>query len=216
MWIAKIKLNGQKSLLGSRCKKFNVSWRGYPLSIDKDNKNLKIYFIGFVFGSEQNKKAFVKDLRSDDRMIYLESNQKFMIGKFQEPIRHYSAYHYKFFHLDPMFIGENGMELWTIGSWERDKIIDFVNLVEKTHLGELLSIKENLRSGVSIISAHPELTSQQRKAVELAALNGYYEYPRRATLNKLAKMANLSFSTYQAHLRKLIPFGVDTLRKTVQ
>jgi predicted DNA binding protein len=60
------------------------------------------------------------------------------------------------------------------------------------------------------MTLHPELTDKQKTAIELAIKNGYYEYPRKIELKKLAKIMKVSYSTYQAHLRKaeksLIPF----------
>ncbi len=52
-------------------------------------------------------------------------------------------------------------------------------------------------------------------AVALAAGEGYYTYPRKSDVQDLAKIAKLSFSTFQEHLRKaenkLIPFTVKKL-----
>jgi predicted DNA binding protein len=47
-------------------------------------------------------------------------------------------------------------------------------------------------------------------AMELAIKNGYYHSPRNISVEQLAKLAKLSFSTFQVHLRKaeekLIPY----------
>jgi predicted DNA binding protein len=67
---------------------------------------------------------------------------------------------------------------------------------------ELISVKEEKITSFTITSIQPELTNKQKRAVELAINNDYYEYPRKIELKKLAKLMNLSYSTYQAHLRK--------------
>lgn len=46
------------------------------------------------------------------------------------------------------------------------------------------------------------LTDQQRKALQLAIFNGYYEWPRRTNLEELARLMGISRQAYQAHLRK--------------
>ena len=55
----------------------------------------------------------------------------------------------------------------------------------------------------------PNLTQLQKQAIELAIQQGYYRTPRKIDLRKLARIMNLSLSTYQQHLRaaeeKLIP-----------
>jgi hypothetical protein len=48
----------------------------------------------------------------------------------------------------------------------------------------------------------PKITVKQRKALELAVHGGYYDYPRKITLEDLAKQMGVSYATYQAHLRK--------------
>ena len=48
----------------------------------------------------------------------------------------------------------------------------------------------------------PFLSKNQRKALELAFANGYYDYPRKIELKDLAKQMNLSLSTYREHLRR--------------
>ena len=51
---------------------------------------------------------------------------------------------------------------------------------------------------------------KQKQAIELAIKRGYYTSPRKISLQELAKISKLSFSTFQVHLRKaeekLIPF----------
>lgn len=217
MWVARVKLNGEKALIGSRCKKFGVKWTGYPISTYRLNNSLYLYFIGFVHGPEENKKEFVKDLKKEKRIVNVEENGGFVIGKLKEPVKHVPAYHYKFIHIEPAYIQECGTESWTLGSWVKKDLIDFADLVEETHEGELLSIKMEKINDFGILSVQPKITKKQREAIELAANNGYYDYPRKITLEKLAKLMNLSFSTYQAHLRKaeqkLLPFVLNRMNK---
>ncbi len=46
------------------------------------------------------------------------------------------------------------------------------------------------------------LTEKQREALRLAAMYEYYRWPRRLTLEELAKIAGLSRKVFQDHLRK--------------
>ena len=48
----------------------------------------------------------------------------------------------------------------------------------------------------------PKLTEKQKKALSSAIKNGYYGYPRKATLKQLAKDVGVSLSTFQFHLAK--------------
>ncbi len=81
---------------------------------------------------------------------------------------------------------------------------------------KLIFIKEKQIKNISIIQQQPELTDKQKTALELAIKNGYYKYPRKIELKRLAKLMNLSYSTYQAHIRKaeqkLLPFFFDKIK----
>jgi len=210
MWVAKIKLSGEKALIGSRAKKFNVSVSGYPISSFIKRGGIFVYLVGFVFGEERNKKRFIRDLKKDTRVLHLEGKGDFIIAQIKESLKVKAMYHHRIIHLQPVMINEEGFEFWTIGSWNRKDLEEFVKLVEKQYNGKLISIKQEKITNFSIVSVQPKLTNKQKKALELAIKYGYYEYPRKISLEKLAKMMNLSYSTYQAHLRKaeqkLLPF----------
>lgn len=202
MWVAKIKLNGENAIIGSRCKKFNVSVSGYPISTFYDSKTIHIYTAYFIFGEDTNIKAFIKDLRKDDKVLHIENKGNFIISQIKEPAKHACAYHHSIIHLKPLIIKENGIEFWVLGSWNKEYLNNFLNLIEKSHNGELLSVKKEKINNFSIISMRTELTNNQEKAVESAMRNGYYNYPRDIEIKKLANLNKISYSTYHAHLRK--------------
>ncbi len=210
MWVARIRINGSDALLGSRALRFNIALSGYPVSSFISDDWIHVYLVGFVFGADIDKKAFLRDLKRDDRVVHLETNNDFIILQIKEPLSLKPMYHHRIVHLKPVIISSNGSELWTIGSWDRNDLNDFVKLVDEFYDGELLVIKKEHIKSFSIISFQPELTNKQRSALELAIREGYYDYPRRVTLEDLALMMNVSYSTFQAHLRKaekkLLPF----------
>ncbi len=210
MWVAKIKLNGENALIGSRCKKFNVSVSGYPVSSFHDMDCIYSYAFYFIYGDEKNIQNFIKDLKKDERVLHIESKGNFIVSQIKEPVKYVKVYSHNLIHLKPLVINNDGTQFWTLGSWNRENLNDFIELAERVHNGELLSIKEEKIDNFSIFSMQPNLTIKQKKALETAIANGYYEYPRKTELKKLAKLRNLSYSTYQAHIRKaegkLFPF----------
>lgn len=211
MWVAKIKMNGEKALFGSRTKAFGISLSGYPVSVFERADGIYVYVVCFVFGGSRNIREFVHDLKRDRRVINLEQQGNFLIGQIREPRDFGPIYNSKIIYLEPAIITDRGEEFFTLGSWDKKELATFVNLVETTHQGELLSIRQEKINSVSIVSIQPELTTQQRKAMEIAVQHGYYHYPRKTDLERLAKLMNVSYSTYQAHLRKaekkLLPFA---------
>ena len=119
-------------------------------------------------------------------------------------------YDHRIINLEPIFIDEEGYNYWTIGSWNKKELIEFVKVVEKEYNGKLMSMTQQKIINFSILSIQPQLTSKQKKAIELAIKENYYDYPRKVELRDLAKIMKISYSTFQAHLRKaekkLIPF----------
>jgi len=92
---------------------------------------------------------------------------------------------------------DHGFERWTVLA---EKPEDLTNLIHDLNkLGELIVEK--------IGKYEPErglfnLTEKQLRALKLALSNGYYEWPRRITLDELAAIAGVTRRTFQDHLRK--------------
>ena len=61
--------------------------------------------------------------------------------------------------------------------------------------------KEKLKN-FGFLTIFPELTKKQEEILNLALNNGYYEYPRKISLDKLTVLTKTSFSTIQEHIRK--------------
>lgn len=210
MWVARFKINGEKGSMGSRTKKYNISVQGYPISFYETNKGIHIYLIGFVLGNDRNKKAFIKDLKTSKKVVHLENKGNLIMAQILEPLNLKKMYSHKLINLKPIFIDEKGFNYWTLGSWDKKELIRFAKTVEKEYGGELMSVSEEKINDFSIIHMQPKTTKKQNQAMELAIKNGYYEYPRKIGLERLAKIMKISYSTYQAHLRKaekkLLPF----------
>lgn len=213
MWIAKIKIRGEEGLFGSRAKKHNVSVAGYPISIKKKENYLLVDTVAFLFGKEQNKKKFVSDLKKSKEIINLEANGDFIIAQVKDPKELEPAYPESIMSIEPVLIDSNGDNFYTIGSWNRKELNKFLNFVSKRYKVELLKIEKRKLSNFSLAKLRPELTNKQKSAIELAIKQGYYKYPRKTSVEKLAKISNVSFSAFHAHLRKaeqkLLPFYLE-------
>lgn len=210
MWVAKVKLSGEMGRIGSRTKKFNISVQGFPISFYAKKDGIYVYMVGFLFGEQRNKEKFIKDIKKEKGVLHFENKDDFIIAQVIEPLKLAPMYDSKIINLEPVFIDEEGYNHWTIGSWDKEDLMAFIKVVEKEYKGELISINQKKITNFSIISMQPELTDKQKRAMELAIKENYYSYPRKAELRDLAKIMKISYSTFQAHLRKaeqkLIPF----------
>ncbi len=210
MWVARIKLSGKDALIGSKATKHKVNLFGFPLSYYYEKDWIIVHIAGTLLGKEENKKRFVKDLKKEARTIDFELNNDFFIGTIREPIYAKDIYNKEIIHLAPALISEFGYEIITVGCFKREPLNKIIKLIQRTHKGKLVSIQQRAIRSVSVMRVHPELTDKQKQAMELAIKHGYYYSPRKIDLPTLAKMAGISYSTFQVHLRKaeqkLIPY----------
>ncbi|MDP3027578.1 MAG: helix-turn-helix domain-containing protein [Nanoarchaeota archaeon] len=210
MWTAKISFDGSKALIGSRTLKYKVNLFAFPLSYFYEKNWIIVNITGILLGEEKNKKGFTKDLKESGRLINLELNGDFFIGTIKEPIYAKTIYNKNIIHLAPALIDENGQEIINIACFEKKQLNKAITTLEKAFPTKIYYIKERKIKNISIIKENPELTDKQKQAMNLAIKNGYYNYPRKTSIEELAKLSNLSFSTFHAHLRKaeqkLLPF----------
>ena len=210
MWICKIKVEGEKFLLGRKAKKFNVDLVGYPLSHKKTKKELIITVCGLVFGEEKTKKLFFKDMENDKNIKKFEFKDDFSISSMSQPLESEPLYNPEIIYINPIIISKQGYIIWELASWEKKNLDRIIGFAVKYFNGKILKFKEEKISNISILRLLPELTKKQKLALEIAIKNGYYEVPKKITMEKLAKVMGVCFSTYQVHLsraeKKIMPF----------
>jgi predicted DNA binding protein len=202
MWVAKIKLSEEGTLIGSKAIKHKITIIGMPLSFQHNSNEVIVNVAGTIFGDTKNKINFYNDLKREKRTLNLERNKDFIIGTIIEPKYTELIYNHKIIHISPAIISDKGYEIITIGCFDRLSLNKAVNAIRDNLKGEIIFIKNQKISSASITTTQPELTNKQKNAINLAIKNGYYNSPRKIDLKQLAKLANLSFSTYQVHLRK--------------
>jgi len=203
MWVLKLKVNSEKQPLGSLVVKHNVSMASYVLSYYKDKKNLYLTGAGFIFGEEKNKKAFLKELESQDWVLNYEEKGDFGIGILKEPLFTEAFWHPEIIQIEPIIIRPNEKaHIWSFASFNRKLLEKTLEVAEKYLNAKVIKFKEEKISNISFTKLLPELTKNQKKALELAINHGYYDYPKKIKMEKLAKLMGISYSTYQAHLKK--------------
>ncbi len=208
MWIAKIELK-HNCVIGKRCAKFQCTSVGYPLDFYEEKGNLYYFHFEKLAGEEKNKEKFIADLKKDKRIENLEAENDTIFFTYKTkasgemPTQSYLK---KVFHLKPVFVDTKGVEHWEIGSWKKESLIQFIEQIKKYTEGlesfKLIKIVKTKLRDVYFPHIMPLMTPLQEKALRLAQQQGYYEFPRQIELRMLAKMMNISLSTYREHLRK--------------
>jgi len=223
MWALKIRGFDKGNIYGSKTLKHQVSMQYYPINYYIEKSKYYFMAIGFVEGAEENINAFFKELKKDNKLsknrrwvMKLETEGNFFICitcqnkslEVKQFVRLF--YNPKIIHLAPAVIDTRGYEERNMASINRKEIEKLIKISEKKYNAKVLSIKEMKIKNLGILSILPPLTEKQKRAYLLAVENGYYDYPRKIKLEKLAKLMKISLSTYQEHLRKaefrLLPF----------
>lgn len=210
MWLLKL-LVKHNCIIGNRCKKYNCTSTGYPLEYYHQQGYLYTFHLEKLDGDASAIRAFISDLKKDRAVSSLEINQQtlFFIYKTRKteelPVQ-LSLAAKKIFHTKPVFVDREGVEYWEIAAWKKEHLMDFIVYLKKNTKGlVLLKIQKIIKTKLDTLffpSVMPQLTALQRKALDLAIAEGYYNYPRQIDLSQLAKIMKISLSTYREHLRK--------------
>ena len=155
-----------------------------------------------MFGEEKNKKALIRDIKKQPEMVEIEVNGDFIIAITKQPLFTESAYDPRIIRPSPVVINKAGYHVWDLASFKRKPLEKVLKFAEKYLNAEVLKFKEEKISNISFTKLLPELTKNQKKALEIAINNGYYDYPKKVKMEILAKKMEISYSTYQAHLKK--------------
>ncbi len=208
MWLLKLSLL-HDCIIGNRCKKFHCTSIGYALDSFKEAGYT--YYLHFEKIEGKKTNEFLLDLKHDSHVVHFESNNNtvFFIYKTKEtgvmPAQ-LSLSAKKVFHVKPIFVDKEGVEHWEVATWNREDITAFISYLKKsTHNLFSFTIDKIVKTKLNDIffpTVMPALTAHQKKAMDIAIKEGYYDYPRHSELDMLSKIMGISLSTYREHLRK--------------
>mgnify|MGYP002063779088 CR=1 FL=1 len=217
MWITRIKIK-HDCVIGNRCEKFGVTTTGTPFNVFVEKGVTHSPQVQTLQGDEKNVKDFIKDLKKDKRITHLEveGNTIFFIEIRKEKIPA-TFHHIKLIFVKPVFVDKEGYEYWEVASWKKSILTDFIaNMEKEVGKVEVLKIEETKLTDIYFAHLLPKLTSNQKRAIELAFENGFYAWPKRTDLGELAKIMKVSVPTYREHLKraeeKLMPDLIKSIK----
>ncbi|MDD5651255.1 MAG: helix-turn-helix domain-containing protein [Candidatus Nanoarchaeia archaeon] len=209
MWLAKF-VYKHNCILGNRCEKYNVSLQSVAFSVFKEKNRILSSSLHYISGNQNNIDLFIGDLLKEKDVIKLEKkkNMFFLLEKAEE--KAVKFLNPKIIFIKPVLMNNKGYETWEIASWEKEVIQKFINATKKSIKNFKLLKFVNIKiDNIFFPRLMPNLTEKQKRTIELAIENGYYETPKKIDLRKLAKLMGISLATYQQHLsiaeQKLIP-----------
>lgn len=202
MWRLRLRLDSRKQLLGTLAMKYGVSMTGYPLSYYKDERYLYLISAGILFGEERNKRALIRDLKRNPDVVKFEREGDFIINVTRQPFFSEPVYDPEIIRSNPVVINKDGYHVWDLASFNRKVLERVLKFAEKRLGAKIIGFRQEKISNINFTKLLPELTVKQKRAMDIAINAGYYEYPKRVKMEVLAKKMGISYSTYQAHLKK--------------
>ncbi|MBW2966515.1 helix-turn-helix domain-containing protein [Candidatus Woesearchaeota archaeon] len=198
MWKLKYKLK-HKCIFGDNCVKAKVICVNMSFNTFKKGNYYYVYHMGTVYGD--NYKKFLNLLRRDKRTDYLEIDGRTFIirekrRKRETPGMYLSP---EIIYVKPFYVDEDGYETVELASIDKEILMKYIKHFKDA---KILSFQKTKLRDIYFPRLSPDLTQHQRDALELAINEGYYQFPKKTDLNKLAKLAKLSKSTFREHLKR--------------
>ena len=207
MWIAKIRLKHKDCPITTRCEMFNIPVLSYPMGWYEE-RGVK-YATTICFFETTNKEAklrFLEDVKNDKRITNLDISGDVFIYeiKLTKGAQHLMLYYEKkLLFPKPVVNSPDGNEYWEVASWKKEDIQIFINQLKKSmNVCQVLNINQTKLSEFYFPNVMPNISKEQKNALKIAYNNNYYSYPRKISIENLAKLAKKSTSTFQEHLRK--------------
>ncbi len=198
MWRMKIKLK-HNCLFGSSCEKAKVDCVNVSFNVFRKGKNYFVYHFGTVLG--KNYKEFLKLIKKDSRTHYLESDGRTFLAIEQREGREIPGMHItpEFIYVKPVHVYADGSETWELAAIKKETLMDFVRHFKQA---AIVFLEQTKLRDIYFPRLSPNLSPGQRDAFELAKKEGYYEFPKRITLDTLAAIAGVAKSTFREHLKR--------------
>ncbi len=208
MWYIKFKIKHSDCVYAPELEKLKLSVFFYPLGNYKKKGFIFTSALQKISGKANSIKKYFTYLKKHKNTLRIEQyeNTIFTLVKHKKVKTTYETmYNPALIYPAPAFLDKKGFEIWEIACWDRKPLETLISAMSKSKTTisfELLSFVKRTLHEVYILNLLPKLSPKQREAIELAYKEGYYEYPKKTDLNKLAKMMKVGKSTFQEHLKK--------------
>ncbi|MFC1697420.1 helix-turn-helix domain-containing protein [Nanoarchaeota archaeon] len=218
MWVAKFEVKHKSCLLAPLCKKFQITDLLYLLSAWEENNEFYYTESHILQGKEENKKKFIDAFKKLKETIKFEIKGNFIVTLNKRP-GWMSAYmpfwDKRIIQTKPIIQKTDGTEYWEMACWDKEPLMHILHRLPSEFKVKLKSIEKTKLDDIFIPHIMPKLSTKQNEVLQLAVKRGYFDFPRKANLDDLAKELKLAKQTVQQHLRiaekKLVPFLTENI-----
>ena len=216
MWYLKFRVKHEGCIYSPKTQEYGVIDFTYPLGHVLKGKVVHLSAIHVLQGAENAVKKYVNYLRKHPDILQIEGSGNVYFTKVRErmhPVEYRAVYNPKLLFPAPVVNDKDGFEVWQLACWDRAPLEKIMRLAKSSPIitdFKLLEFRKKKIHDVYIASLLPKLPPKQLEALRLAYEHGYYQFPKKTDLNKLAKLMRVSKATFQEHLKRaeasIIPF----------
>lgn len=216
MWLLKIKVYDETGTFSQIARKYQIPIYGYMINYFSKGGYAYFNLAIFLNCNEKIKALILNELTHNKRVHKIEDQGNFIICQLRitenlETKRQASLfYNPSLIQVKPFLTNNDGWEELEYASFDREPLEKILSISEKSFKQKIIYLKQSKIQNLGVLKLFPELTNKQREILDLAINNEYYSYPRKTDIKKLSKTHNISYSTFQEHLRraenKLMPF----------
>ena len=208
MWYLKYKYKHSDCIYVDKLKELNLN--GYFYYLGEYVKGRYVYTSAMIqlIGEEKAIKKYIRYLKNHKDIIRFEvyENILFILAKHKKELSLYEAvYSPILIYPAPAYLNKEGFEVIEVASWDRKAIEILIKSIEKnktTTYFEILQFRQRKLDDIYVSKLLPKLAEKQKQAITLAFKNGYYNFPRKINLDKLAEASKVSKQTFRENLRK--------------
>ncbi len=208
MWYLKFKVKHSDCIYAPELEKLQLSVHFYHIGNYIKGNFIYTSSIQELIGNVNKIKRYIKYLKNHKKIVRIEVYGEviFVLAKHRKDLIIYkSIYHSILLYPSPAYLGKDGYEVIEVACWDKKPLMNLIEGYEKnktTEYFKILSFIERKLDNIYVSRLLPSLPKKQKEAITLAYQSGYYLFPRKISLDKLAKIAKVSKPTFRENLRK--------------
>jgi predicted DNA binding protein len=218
MWTLKMKFWHEGSAVIPLAQKYGLTILCFPLNRFSKGRTIFLTNAHIVLGKEKARAAYIAEISKNPRYENLEYEGNLVVYtiRAKKGASHLQMYlSPELIFIKPIVVKPDGFEYLEVAALRKEVLSEFLGIAQRWVKIELQSISQEKVRDFYVPHVLPDITEKQKEAIRLAYKNGYYAFPKRTEIKRLAKLAGLSPSTFQEHLHKaehkLIPYFLENI-----
>ncbi|MBI5225701.1 helix-turn-helix domain-containing protein [Candidatus Micrarchaeota archaeon] len=202
MWIGRFKVWHKESVAMQASTGLDAQALTYYLGTYTEKGELHMSRVAYFEGPQ--KELFIKRFSKDHRVtIFRRDGDQLFYSLPASIVSHVETLDRDLFFVKPILV-KDGQTFWTVASWDKRCVNRLYRKLKALAPDVRVHLESLTRGSLDLFLPHAlvRMTGLQKNALELALQEGYFDFPRKMSLDQIAKKHKRSRTTLQSHLRK--------------